>query len=175
KDLYDEYRLDEPWDSPNNLKLLKKMPHFYGDDPDGRTRFMVFTGKGSLFPTATAALPFDDIKDGESTTILLVEAGPEKAVPWTKPQDLPFDPKDPAAALGEVPQEGFTAVFLDLHIDTLPAEIDAEELKALITPAGGERVIRPGEPLPGTDGFGTDDLEVPLDENPQEVERDSER
>ncbi|MFP6666819.1 MAG: DUF1559 domain-containing protein, partial [Pirellulales bacterium] len=122
KDLYDEYRLDEPWDSPNNLKLLKKMPRFYGDDPDGRTRFMVFTGEGSLFPTATAALPFDDIKDGQYTTILLVEAGPEKAVPWTKPQDLPFDPKDPAAALGEVPQEGFTAVFLDLHIDTLPAE-----------------------------------------------------
>ncbi|MFP6694857.1 MAG: hypothetical protein VB875_17675, partial [Pirellulales bacterium] len=28
KDLYDEYRLHEPWDSANNLKLLKKMPHF---------------------------------------------------------------------------------------------------------------------------------------------------
>ncbi len=176
KDLYDEYRLDEPWDSENNLKLLKKMPRFYGDDPDGRTRFMVFTGEGSLFPTATAALPFNDVKDGESTTILLVEAGPEKAVPWTKPQDLAFDPKDPAAALGEVPQEGFTAVFLDLHIDTLPAEIDGEELKALITPAGGERSIRGGL-LPGGDGIEeTDDLEVPLNENPEvEERRDSER
>jgi hypothetical protein len=152
QDLYDEYRLDEPWDSEHNLKLVKQMPEEFGDDPDGKTAFMLFTGEGSSFSNPAVATPMSIVQDGHSNTILLVEAGPDVAVPWTKPQDLAFNPKDPAAALGEVPEDGFTAVFLDSHTEVLPKEMDAEELKALITPAGGEKSGRRfGDEFPGSD------------------------
>jgi hypothetical protein len=73
-------------------------------------------------------------------TIMFAEAGPEKAVPWTKPEDLPFDPEKPSAALGKVPAGGFPAGFFDGWVSTL--KVDDKTLKALITPAGGE-AIRP--------------------------------
>ena len=44
-----------------------------------------------------------DIRDGTSNTILVsFDAGPDKAVPWTKPVDLPFDPSNPTVALGDI-------------------------------------------------------------------------
>jgi len=38
------------------------------------------------------------ITDGTSNTFMVVEAG--KAVPWTKPEDVPFDPAQPLPPLG---------------------------------------------------------------------------
>jgi hypothetical protein len=69
---------------------------------------------------------------------MFVQAGPDKAVPWTKPEDLPFDPEDPMAALGEVPETGVQAAFFDGSCRMLPRFLDPETVKAMITPAGGE-------------------------------------
>ena len=71
-----------------------------------------------------------------SNTILCVEAGADKAVPWTKPEDLPFDPEKPLAALGKVSPKGFIAAFFDGTCEQL--KVDNKTLKALITPDGGE-------------------------------------
>ena len=65
-----------------------------------------------------------------------MEAGPDKAVPWTKPEDLPFDPENPLAALGKVSPQGFIAAFFDGSVMQL--KVDNKTLKALITPDGGE-------------------------------------
>jgi hypothetical protein len=86
-----------------------------------------------------------DIRDGASNTIMCVDAGPDKAVPWTKPDDLPFDPEKPLAALGQVPPEGFLAAFFDGSVQTV--KVDNPTLKALITPAGNEPVTRPSPVL----------------------------
>jgi hypothetical protein len=67
-----------------------------------------------------------------------VQAGPDKAVPWTKPEDLPFDPENPLAALGNVSPRGFLAGFFDGHVVQL--KVDNRTLKALITPDGGEPI-----------------------------------
>jgi hypothetical protein len=42
--------------------------------------------------------------------IMVVEAGPDRVVPWTKPQDLYFDSDNPTAALGNVPEVAFARV-----------------------------------------------------------------
>src|SRR5437660_306431 len=75
-----------------------------------------------------------NVRDGMSRTILAVEAGPDKAVPWTKPDDLPFDPTKPLTALGQVPAEGFLVAFFDGSVHRL--KVDNDTLKALITPNG---------------------------------------
>jgi hypothetical protein len=55
KKLYEQFKLDEPWDSPANQALLSKMPKEYappGENfppDDGGTHIMVFTGKDAPF------------------------------------------------------------------------------------------------------------------------------
>jgi len=48
---------------------------------------------------AALAVPsIANITDGSSNTILVVEAN--RDIPWTKPEDLPFNPKGPLPELG---------------------------------------------------------------------------
>ncbi len=138
--LYDKFHLDEPWDSPHNVKLLTTMPDVYhcgGRKKDGKTAMMVFTGGGAAFH-GSKAFGVSQIGDGLSNTIMVVVAGPDQAVPWTKPEDLPFDPQDPIAAMGEVPEIGFPAVLFDGSTLVLSKTIDPKRLRGLITPDGGE-------------------------------------
>src|SRR2546430_1113440 len=101
-DLYNEFHLEEPWDSPHNSKLLSRMPKLYegpgADDPPGRTRYRVFTGDQAAFPERSrqpgplsVGRRFIEFTDGTSNTLLIVEAG--EAVPWTKPDELPYNPQ----------------------------------------------------------------------------------
>lgn len=100
QNLYRKFRLNEPWDSPNNKPLLKMMPKQYhskaskaGSD---QTHFRVFVGNNTLFPDnpgAALRLSFVTNADGTANTILVVEAG--KAVPWTSPEEIPYNPGQP--------------------------------------------------------------------------------
>ncbi|MCI0377972.1 MAG: DUF1559 domain-containing protein [Gemmataceae bacterium] len=101
--LFREFRLTESWDSPHNKKLLAKIPKVYSPlrgaatEAAGATSFQVFTGPHTLFEGERGSR-IQQIRDGTSNTILLVEAA--EPVPWTKPVDLPFDPKKPLPKLG---------------------------------------------------------------------------
>ena len=81
-----------------------------------------------------------EITDGMSLTILLVEAHRDRAVVWTKPEDLPIDFKDPHRGLKGQPSGGFKAVICDGAVRFIPEEVAAETLRALFTKAGGEQV-----------------------------------
>ena len=98
-ELYNQYNFDEPWDGPNNRKLIDKMPAIYaypGLDgaPTSRSNpsYFVFTGESTL-GGAEGGAKIQQITDGTSNTILAVEA--KRDIPWTKPEDIPFDPKAP--------------------------------------------------------------------------------
>jgi hypothetical protein len=142
QDLYDQFHHDEPWDSEHNKQLIEKMPEIFavpGEKNDGTTRVMVFTGEDTLFPPGEAGQTRSATgPDGTAMTILAVQAGPEQAVPWTKPADLPFDPDNPAAALEMIPDEGILAVFLNGMVQRLSKEQLERDLKTLVTPSGGE-------------------------------------
>ena len=146
--LYQQFHLDEPWDSEHNKKLLELMPATFAS-PDaaavrpGMTRYLVPTGPGTLFPRPDVALTLGDIKDGPSKTIILVEVEAKEAVPWTKPEDLSFDPKQPHAGLKNARPTGFLAVFGDGHVSMIPRDIPAAVLAALFTTAGDEQVEAP--------------------------------
>ena len=56
--LYEQFHLDEPWDSPHNIKLLPKMPEEYplsalseinGGGEQGLTYYQGSAGPGALF------------------------------------------------------------------------------------------------------------------------------
>lgn len=138
--LYKQFHLDEPWDSPHNLEVAKAVPFPFqsANSPnDGKTRVILFTGKRAAFDGGKKVRAAD-IRNGPAKTILCVQAGPCRAVPWTKPEDLAFDPENPLPALGNVPSEGFFACFFDGHVKQL--KVDNKSLKALITSGGGEPI-----------------------------------
>lgn len=146
-ELYQQFHLDEPWDSEHNLKLVEQMPQTY-TDPDaaisraigaGKTTFLVPTGEKLMFGKAEGT-KIRDVTDGTSNTILAVEVAPEKAVVWTKPDDWQVDLSDPLAGVKREDREGFIAAFSDGSVHFLSNQLDPETLRGLLTPAGGEIV-----------------------------------
>jgi hypothetical protein len=141
-DLYNQFKLDEPWDSPHNKKLLAKMPKLFA--PLGiktkepySTFFQVCTGPNTPWPTlATHPRLPASFPDGSSNTLLIVEAS--EAVPWTKPADLVIDPKKPLPKFGAHLDGVFMAVFVDGHFGSLRRNLAAKTLRLLIDPADGQ-------------------------------------
>lgn len=141
KELYDQFRLDQPWDSPHNRALLDKIPAVYqspGAAVDGTTRLVPMIGPGTPFSLSQGAA-LRDMIDGPDNTILLVECGPDRAVPWTMPDETTFDSQDPVAALGAIEEAGFLALFGDGRVEIIAPRITPEEFAALLTHAGGEK------------------------------------
>lgn len=142
--LYEQFKLDEPWNSPHNMKLLKLMPDVYeckGVTRAGETSIMTFTGPGTPF-TGGRGLSLRDVKDGLGYTILFVQAGPDKAVPWTKPEDLPLNAKDPVKSLGRLSGDHFPAALMNGEIREIKTDLPAEKLKNLINHED-EQIIGP--------------------------------
>jgi RNA polymerase sigma factor (sigma-70 family) len=138
--LFQQFKLDEPWDSAHNKKLLAKMPRIYAPPrarpkEPGTTPLQVFTGKGTVFEGNRGAR-ITDITDGTSLTILIVEAS--KAVPWTKPEDLPFEAGKPLPRLGGRFAAGFLIAFADGSVFLGKKDFDQDTLRAAITRNGGE-------------------------------------
>jgi RNA polymerase sigma factor (sigma-70 family) len=147
QDLYNEFKHDEPWDSPHNKKLIAKMPDIYAPvsvpgkpakvEP-GRTHLQVFTGTDTVFD-GTRRMKLVDITDGLSNTILVIEA--KEPVTWTKPDDLPLPgKKGKMPALGGQIHDTVGVVFFDGGVRIFPAAISQEVIRALATPRGGETV-----------------------------------
>lgn len=96
QELYEQFNLDEPWDSPNNIKLLDQMPDLFkslsASIPDGHTMLLTPVTEASIFSQTPEdgrlGAGFADITDGTSNTMMIVQGGAKNAVPWTSPQDL---------------------------------------------------------------------------------------
>ena len=136
--LYDQFHLDEPWDSDHNKTLIEKMPTIFespGVTEKGRTSVHVFTGEGAPF-SGDKGPGIQDITDGTSNTIMTVLAGADKADVWTKPGGLDFDPENPIKALGKIDRQ-FLVGLMDGRFVAF-GRIDPKLLASLITHAGGE-------------------------------------
>ena len=145
--LYNQFKLNEPWDSPHNKKLVAQMPPVYrspfsrkGDE--GKTIYLAPVGKDTAFPGRQALTLPKDFPDGTSNTILIVEATDARAVPWTKPDDLPYDPKEPLAGLVTRDRDFFLAAFADGTVHTVPASLGLDNIRALFTRNGGEVITK---------------------------------
>ncbi len=138
-DLYQQFKLDEPWDGPNNKPLIERMPEVFGTNGDGKTRYLAFSGENTPLG-GEKPVGFRDVIDGTSNTIMCVQAGPEKAVTWSKPEDLEFNQENPLAALGTIPAKGFRTALLDGGCYTIPKDIELETLRRLIQHNDGQPV-----------------------------------
>jgi hypothetical protein len=137
--LYKQFHLDEPWDSAHNKKLLAQMPKVYvmpNSKETTKTFYQCFVGKGAFFEGKKGRKFPAEFTDGTSNTIMCVEAA--NPVPWTKPEDLPFNPDKPLPKLGGHFSGGFNAGLCDGSVRFVSNKISEKTLKAAITVNGGE-------------------------------------
>jgi hypothetical protein len=136
--LYSEYRRDEPWDSPANQAVLARMPPVFappgrGRPADGLTPYQVLVGPGTAFERPDLRLdPFgaEGFPRGAAQTILVVEAA--DPVPWTKPEDLSYDPEGPLPKVGGLVGNGFHALVADGTVRWIEAEHRDSALRTLV-------------------------------------------
>ena len=151
-ELYKKVRLDEAWDSPHNIKLLPLMPKVFAPvgvkTKEPHTTFIqaiVGPEAGWQPPKKTLTSPngVGDMKlpgsipAGTSKVIALVETTP--AVPWTKPDDVPYDAKKAVRKLGGVHPGGFYVAFFDAGVRFI-MEIDDANLRILLNPSSTKAV-----------------------------------
>ncbi len=138
--LYKQYNQNEPWDSPNNQRVLVQMPALYRTQQDSRSEpyasYYVLTGPETMF-NGTEGAKIHELLDGTSNTVMVVEA--KRDIPWTKPEDIPVS-KGNLPQLGGFTPDGFNAGFADGSVRFIGAAVDPATLWTLITKAGAESV-----------------------------------
>jgi hypothetical protein len=138
--LYRLFRLDEPWDSEHNRKLIPFMPAFYaaatGKSEEGKTNVLGVIGDSAAFQPAGPAT-VSDLRNGGADLAALVAAG-DRSVVWTKPDDWQWDDDNPLKSLVGARQAGFFAVMANGQVRWLPAKSEKAALNALFHRLGGE-------------------------------------
>ncbi|MEZ6135237.1 MAG: DUF1559 domain-containing protein [Pirellulaceae bacterium] len=144
--LYDQFHLDEPWDSPHNLKLAETIPAPYltqrnAEGGPQKTQMLAVLTKDSAFGRPGKPLYFTDILDGTVNTIWFVEAPQDQAVVWTKPDDLVVDEAAPGKVMMPAGARGIHAAVTDGSVHFLDREKATDAfLRAVLTVDGGETV-----------------------------------
>ena len=138
KELYKQFKLNEPWDSEHNKKLIEKMPKIYAPvrnkAKEGHTFYQGFVGEDAIFRNGKP-VKLVGIADGTSNTAMIVEAW--KAVPWTKPEDIPFDVKKDIPKLGGEFDGDFNMLMADGSIKKIKKNFNATAMKEAIQMSDG--------------------------------------
>jgi Protein of unknown function (DUF1559) len=108
--VYNAYNFKQPWDGPDNKKLLARMPNVYRKPGDKShfTHYVVPRGPSTIFPLVAAkhsGIPNDkslydqkgsgftkisSITDGTSNTISVGTVDPDRKIEWMKPEDIDY-------------------------------------------------------------------------------------
>jgi prepilin-type processing-associated H-X9-DG protein len=146
--LYEQFRLDEPWDSPHNLPLADKMPPEYRCPVDKSaaanvTNYVAAVGDGTYFPPR-GTVTRSAIQDGAKWTAMVGELAPSGIV-WTKPEDLVFDARFPeAGGFRSFHDSGWPILMGDGAVRFLRENVDRKTYRAIMTIAGGEPIAETG-------------------------------
>jgi beta-lactamase regulating signal transducer with metallopeptidase domain/thioredoxin-like negative regulator of GroEL len=138
--LYDEFHLNESWDSDHNKRLIPRMPKVF-KNPDekgntGHTNYLAVVGKDCAFDGSPNGMKITRITDGTAHTVALVEA--DRAVEWTRPAEFTFVPSHPKEGLGKLRRDGWNAAWVDGHVGLVPNNLGDDFVKALLTRNGRE-------------------------------------
>jgi hypothetical protein len=133
-ELYKQFKLDEPWDSEHNRKLIARMPGSYApyrncDAPPHTTFFQIVRGPAT--PFERPGIRLGDFTGSRCNTFLIVEAA--EPVIWTKPDDLEYYPNLPLPRLGGIMRDGtFRVATVDGSVRSLRIS-DETDIRAGIT------------------------------------------
>jgi prepilin-type processing-associated H-X9-DG protein len=140
--LYRTIDLSKPWNDLANAKALATALPVYqcpeAAGPQNTTTYLATTGpNGCLIPGSCRRLA--EITDGHGSTIMVIEAGEENAVPWMAPVDAD---EFLVMSLGTTRKlhhvGGTNACFVDGSVRFLKGKTPANVLRALMTISGND-------------------------------------
>jgi len=147
---YERWHFDEPWDSPHNLSL--PTPTVYQCPARNRppyTDYMAVVGPG-LSWEENRELKFEDIRDGASNTVMIVEVR-NSYVHWAEPVDIdgsaPLKINDATElSIGTFHSDSLRVYFPGgSSLAELPGTTTEEELRSLLTRDGAETIDWDGD------------------------------
>ena len=103
----------------------------------GKTTYLTPRGPGTLFPGAQG-IKLQDIKDGTSNTIFVVDVNDASAVTWTRPDDWQATPPLDVQALIGHHLGQIVAGLADGSVRAFPDKVAPRLLQTLTTRDGGE-------------------------------------
>ena len=133
-DLYEQYDFDQPWDSETNLKVLNADVEVFRSSINRTespyTGFVAVTGPGTVLGRENG-ISIKDLQDGYKNTILFLML--ERDIPWTKPEDLQWNPETVKHDLGLDNQPGIWVGFASGFVCYIENGIDPTRLNAFMT------------------------------------------
>jgi hypothetical protein len=137
--LYKKFKLDEPWDSPHNKRVLDEeaMPRVFASPADNvgeenKTYYQIITGPQTAWPNddSRPRMPGSYPK-GASNTYLIVEG--QTPVFWTQPENIVFD-GGTVPPLGGIFNGDFHAAMADASVHyIIRGEVSDNAIRASIT------------------------------------------
>lgn len=130
--LYDQYRMNEPWDSEHNLKIAETVVPVFSHPSSSKpanTGYFVVVGDGTAFGSKEG-VSFKEITGGTTQTIAIVEA--KRDIPWTKPEDIAYDGKK-LPKFGGYYQGGSQVGMCDGSVKFISEFLDDDTLKTLLS------------------------------------------
>ncbi len=145
-ELYQQFHLDEPWDSEHNITLIEQMPGIFRfpgvETQPGYTPLLGISGPQLAFEE-DRQLAFRDYTDGLSNTTWTTIVDAENAKPWTAPQDFEPEADDPAKGLYlDEDNQNYCFGFGDGSVRWISADY-VDVFWAMFTRNGGEVVDIP--------------------------------
>ncbi len=149
--MYREFHLDEPWDSPHNLQFLEHCPSYFQcpasnlSREKGETTYAMIVGPDAV-SNGSESVGMDFIAStpqGASGTLLITES--RIPVPWTAPYDIPLEslrdgisprvaPSKDKQGVGAPHNSNAVAAFVDGSVRYLdPSTTTPEQLWKLAT------------------------------------------
>jgi prepilin-type processing-associated H-X9-DG protein len=143
--IYQSIDLSRPWNDPANAKALEtslpvfRCPEAVGS-PNTTTYLAIVAPNGCLIPKECRRLA--DITDAHESTLMVIEAGEENAVPWMAPVDA-----DESLVMNLGPTTrlhhagGMNACFVDGHVMFLKANTPSQVRRALMSISGNDNEV----------------------------------
>jgi prepilin-type processing-associated H-X9-DG protein len=142
EELYKTIDLSKPWNDPANAKALETPVGIFRcpetSAAKNSTTYLALVGTNAcLLPTKPRRLA--EITDSPSSTLMVIEAGDENAVPWMDPTDAD---ESLLLNLGRSSklhhQSGTNAGFVDGAVRFLTAGVPADVWRAISSISGGD-------------------------------------
>ncbi len=134
----------QAWDSPANLPLTQNAPTVFMDPSSprrhpGQTDYLFVTGKGTGMEQLPkgGGLSMSALTDGTSNTLFMVEVK-DSGINWAEPRDLDIS-QPMSLPAGSHPNINL-GIFFDGHTQAIPKNTPPEQIRAMATRSGGERI-----------------------------------